>query len=304
MTENQTSDFKSGFVAIIARPNVGKSTLLNRLVGQKIAITTPLAQTTRKNIKGIYSDKNSQIVFIDTPGIHKPKNKLGEALLVQSKSVVDDVDLILFLVDVNFEAGRGDKWIYENYLKDAKAPIVLVLNKVDTIKDLAKREINTFSYKKLFEKQTDSIKISAKTGRNIDDLIEKIKEYIPHGQKLYDDDEVTDSNMREITSEIIREKIIFLTKDEIPHNCAVVIESYKEEENMDRISAQIIVTSDSQKKIIIGKNGAMIKEIGTRARIELEKILEKKVFLELFVKVVKNWQKDDNFIKSLGLDVK
>ena len=304
MTENQTSDFKSGFVAIIARPNVGKSTLLNRLVGQKIAITTPLAQTTRKNIKGIYSDKNSQIVFIDTPGIHKPKNKLGEALLVQSKSVVDDVDLILFLVDVNFEAGRGDKWIYENYLKDAKAPIVLVLNKVDTIKDLAKREINTFSYKKLFEKQTDSIKISAKTDRNIDDLIEKIKEYIPHGQKLYDDDEVTDSNMREITSEIIREKIIFLTKDEIPHNCAVVIESYKEEENMDRISAQIIVTSDSQKKIIIGKNGAMIKEIGTRARIELEKILEKKVFLELFVKVVKNWQKDDNFIKSLGLDVK
>ena len=304
MTKNQTSDFKSGFVAIIARPNVGKSTLLNRLVGQKIAITTPLAQTTRKNIKGIYSDKNSQIVFIDTPGIHKPKNKLGEALLVQSKSVVDDVDLILFLVDVNFEAGRGDKWIYENYLKDAKAPIVLVLNKVDTIKDLAKREINTFSYKKLFEKQTDSIKISAKTGRNIDDLIEKIKEYIPHGQKLYDDDEVTDSNMREITSEIIREKIIFLTKDEIPHNCAVVVESYKEEENMDRISAQIIVTSDSQKKIIIGKNGAMIKEIGTRARIELEKILEKKVFLELFVKVVKNWQKDDNFIKSLGLDVK
>ncbi len=304
MAQNQVSDFKSGFVAIIARPNVGKSTLLNRLVGQKIAITTPLAQTTRKNIKGIYCDENSQIVFIDTPGIHKPKNKLGEALLVQSKSIADDVDLILFLVDANFEAGRGDKWIFENYIKEAKSPVLLVLNKVDTIADLAKREVNTYSYKKLFEKPVESVKISAKTGRNINDLIEKIKKYIPEGQKLYDDDEVTDSNMREIASEIIREKIIFLTKDEIPHNCAVIIENYSEEENMDRISAQIIVASDSQKKIIIGKGGAMIKEIGTRARLELEKILEKKVFLELFVKVVKNWQKDDNFIKSLGLDVK
>ena len=223
---------------------------------------------------------------------------------MQSKSIADDVDLILFLVDANFEAGRGDKWIFENYIKEAKSPVLLVLNKVDTIADLAKREVNTYSYKKLFEKPVESVKISAKTGRNINDLIEKIKKYIPEGQKLYDDDEVTDSNMREIASEIIREKIIFLTKDEIPHNCAVIIENYSEEENMDRISAQIIVASDSQKKIIIGKGGAMIKEIGTRARLELEKILEKKVFLELFVKVVKNWQKDDNFIKSLGLDVK
>ena len=298
------SEIKTGFVAIIARPNVGKSTLLNKLVGQKIAITTPVAQTTRKNIKGIYSDSDSQIIFIDTPGIHKPLNKLGEALSEQSKSVLDDVDLILFLVDAQDEAGRGDKWIVENYLKDTKTPILLVLNKVDLIKDLAKRELNTYSYKSLFGKSLDTVKVSAKTGRNIDDLIEKIKSYLPFGQKLYDEDEVTDQNMREITSEIIREKIIFATKDEIPHSVAVVIENYKEEENIDKISAQIIVSNESQKKILIGKGGSMLKKIGTNARLELEKIVDKKVFLELFVKVVKNWQKDDNFIKSLGLDVK
>ena len=298
------SEIKTGFVAIIARPNVGKSTLLNRLVGQKIAITTPVAQTTRKNIKGIYSDNDSQIIFIDTPGIHKPLNKLGEALSEQSKSVLDDVDLILFLVDAQDEAGRGDKWIVENYLKDTKTPILLVLNKVDLIKDLAKRELNTYTYKSLFEKSLDTVKVSAKTGRNIDDLIEKIKNYLPLGQKLYDEDEVTDQNMREIASEIIREKIIFATKDEIPHSVAVVIENYKEEENIDKISAQIIVSNESQKKILIGKSGSMLKKIGTNARLELEKIVDKKVFLELFVKVVKNWQKDDNFIKSLGLDVK
>ena len=295
---------KVGFVAIIARPNVGKSTLLNRLIGQKIAITTPVAQTTRKNIKGIYSDNDSQIIFIDTPGIHKPLNKLGEALSEQSKSVLGDVDLILFLVDAKDEAGRGDKWIVENYLKDVKTPVLLVLNKVDLIKDLAKRELNTYSYKSLFEKTLDTVKVSAKTGRNIDDLIEKIKSYLPFGQKLYDEDEVTDQNMREITSEIIREKIIFATKDEIPHSVAVLIENYTEEENIDKISAQIIVSNESQKKILIGKGGSMIKKIGTNARVELEKITEKKVFLELFVKVVKNWQKDDNFIKSLGLEVK
>lgn len=298
------TETKMGFVAIIARPNVGKSTLLNRLVGQKIAITTPVAQTTRKNIKGIYSDDNSQIVFIDTPGIHKPLNKLGEALWEQSKSVLNDVDLILFLVDAQDEAGKGDKWIAKNYLKDIKTPVLLVLNKVDLIKDLAKRELNTYSYKSMFGKPLDTIKVSAKTGRNIDDLIEKIKNYLPFGQKFYDEEEVTDQNMREITSEIIREKIIFATQDEIPHSVAVIIEHYKEEENIDKISAQIIVSNESQKKILIGKGGSMLKKIGTASRLELEKMLDKKVFLELFVKVVKNWQKDNNFIKSLGLDVK
>lgn len=304
MEKKCAQSFKFGFVAIIARPNVGKSTLLNKITGQKIAITTPVAQTTRKNIKGIYTDSNSQIVFIDTPGIHKPLNKLGEALSEQSKSVLEDADLILFLLDVSEQAGRGDKWIVENYLKNLKTPVLLVLNKADLIKDLAKRELNTYSYKSLFEIPPDTVKISAKTGRNINDLIEKIKNCLPEGGKMYDEDEVTDQTMREIAAEVVREKIIFSTKDEIPHSVAVIIENYKEEENIDRISAQIIVSNDSQKKILIGKGGSMLKKIGTASRLELEKIAQKKVFLELFVKVVKNWQKDPSFIKTLGLDVK
>lgn len=304
MEKKCAQSFKFGFVAIIARPNVGKSTLLNKITGQKIAITTPVAQTTRKNIKGIYTDSNSQIVFIDTPGIHKPLNKLGEALSEQSKSVLEDADLILFLSDVSGQAGRGDKWIVENYLKNLKTPVLLVLNKADLIKDLAKRELNTYSYKSLFEIPPDTVKISAKTGRNINDLIEKIKNCLPEGGKMYDEDEVTDQTMREIAAEVVREKIIFSTKDEIPHSVAVIIENYKEEENIDRISAQIIVSNDSQKKILIGKGGSMLKKIGTASRLELEKITQKKVFLELFVKVVKNWQKDPAFIKTLGLDVK
>lgn len=304
MEKKCAQSFKFGFVAIIARPNVGKSTLLNKITGQKIAITTPVAQTTRKNIKGIYTDSNSQIVFIDTPGIHKPLNKLGEALSEQSKSVLEDAELILFLLDVSEQAGRGDKWIVENYLKNLKTPVLLVLNKADLIKDLAKRELNTYSYKSLFEIPPDTVKISAKTGRNINDLIEKIKNCLPEGGKMYDEDEVTDQTMREIAAEVVREKIIFSTKDEIPHSVAVIIENYKEEENIDRISAQIIVSNDSQKKILIGKGGSMLKKIGTASRLELEKIAQKKVFLELFVKVVKNWQKDPAFIKTLGLDVK
>lgn len=304
MEKKCAQSFKFGFVAIIARPNVGKSTLLNKITGQKIAITTPVAQTTRKNIKGIYTDSNSQIVFIDTPGIHKPLNKLGEALSEQSKSVLEDADLILFLLDVSEQAGRGDKWIVENYLKNLKTPVLLVLNKADLIKDLAKRELNTYSYKSLFEIPPDTVKISAKTGRNINDLIEKIKNCLPEGGKMYDEDEVTDQTMREIAAEVVREKIIFSTKDEIPHSVAVIIENYKEEENIDRISAQIIVSNDSQKKILIGKGGSMLKKIGTASRLELEKIAQKKVFLELYVKVVKNWQKDPAFIKTLGLDVK
>ena len=304
MEKKCAQSFKFGFVAIIARPNVGKSTLLNKITGQKIAITTPVAQTTRKNIKGIYTDSNSQIVFIDTPGIHKPLNKLGEALSEQSKSVLEDADLILFLLDVSEQAGRGDKWIVENYLKNLKTPVLLVLNKADLIKDLAKRELNTYSYKSLFEIPPDTVKISAKTGRNINDLQEKNKNCHPESGKMYDEDEVTDQTMREIAAEVVREKIIFSTKDEIPLSVAVIIENYKEEENIDRISAQINVSNDSQKKILIGKGGSMLKKIGTASRLELEKIAQKKVFLELFVKVVKNWQKDPAFIKTLGLDVK
>lgn len=297
---DENNKIKSGVVALVARPNVGKSTLLNKILGQKIAIATPLRQTTRKNLKGIYTDYNSQIILIDTPGVHKPLNELGKYLSSQSKDALSDADLILFLVDSTEPSGLGDKWIWENYLKDLKTPILLVLNKVDLIKDLEKRELNLFTYKKMIEKNIDSIKISAKTGRNIDDLIKKIKEYLPYGEKFYDDDTITDVNMREIASEIIREKIILNTKDEVPHSVAVVIENYKEEEKTDKISAKIIVNNESQKGILIGKKGAMLKKIGTEARLELEKIVEKKVFLELFVKVQKNWLKDKEMIKTLG----
>ena len=297
---DENNKIKSGVVALVARPNVGKSTLLNKILGQKIAIATPLRQTTRKNLKGIYTDYNSQIILIDTPGVHKPLNELGKYLSAQSKDALEDADLILFLVDSTEPSGLGDKWIWENYLKDLKTPVLLVLNKVDLIKDLEKRELNLFTYKKMIEKNIDSIKISAKTGRNIDDLIKKIKEYLPYGEKFYDDDTITDVNMREIASEIIREKIILNTKDEVPHSVAVVIENYKEEEKTDKISAKIIVNNESQKGILIGKKGAMLKKIGTEARLELEKIVEKKVFLELFVKVQKNWLKDKEMIKTLG----
>lgn len=304
MLKNEENiEFKSGVVALIARPNVGKSTLLNKILGQKVAITTPTAQTTRKNLKGIYTDNEAQIIFIDTPGIHKPKNELGQFLSNQSKDAIKDVSLILFMVEGNIEAGLGDKWIVQNYLKDAKAPILLVLNKVDLIKDLNKRELNLFSYKKLFEKNIDTSKVSAKTGRNVDDLIKKIKSYLPYGAKFYDEDMVADTNMREITSEIIREQIIFNTKEEIPHNVAVLIESYVEEEQIDKIEAKIIVSKDSLKGIIIGKNGEMLKKIGTNARKEIEKITTKKCFLKLIVKVKKNWLKDKKAIKELGYDV-
>lgn len=298
--KEEKNSFKSGVVALIARPNVGKSTLLNKILGQKIAIATPLRQTTRKNMKGILTDSDSQIIFIDTPGIHKPLNELGKYLSNQSKEAIEDVDLILFLVDANDPCGIGDKWIYENYLKNTKTPVLLVLNKVDKIKDMQKRELNLFSYKQMFEYNIDSIKISAKTGRNIDDLIKKIKTYLSYGDKFYDEDTVTDTNMREIASETIREKIINNTKDEVPHSVAVIVDSYKEEEKIDKISATIIVNSESQKGIIIGAKGAMLKTIGMQARKELEQIVDKKIYLELFVKVQKNWLKDKNAIKEFG----
>lgn len=254
MKYKMDTNFKTGFVTLIARPNVGKSTLLNKIAGQKIAITTPVAQTTRYQIKYIYTDENSQIIFIDTPGIHKPLNKLGEFLAEESKSSLEDSDVVLFLVDSKDEAGAGDKWIVENYLKTINKPIIIVANKIDTI-SANKLEYNILSYKKLFEKNLPIIKISAKTGKNLLVLLDKIKEYLPNGEKLYPDDEITDQNMRAIVSEVIREKIILNTKDEIPHSVAVLVEDYKQTETIDRIKAQIIVSQESQKGIIIGKNG-------------------------------------------------
>mgnify|MGYP001146526712 FL=1 len=291
------SEFKSGFAAILGRPNVGKSTLLNTILGQKIVIATDKAQTTRKRIKGIFTNDEGQIVFIDTPGIHKPLDKLGEFLIDEVKSSVPDADVILFLVDVSEPAGAGAKWIAENILKDIKKPVIIVLNKVDKIKDPVKKEMNLLTYKTLFEQNLPTAKISAQTGRNIDTLISTIMRKLPEAPPIYPPDEVTDESMRSIAQEIIREKILVNTQDEIPHSVAVIISKYEEKEKIDRIFADIHVEQDSQKGIMIGKKGQMLKTIGTQARLELEKVLDKKVYLELNVKVTKNWRKKQ---KNLG----
>lgn len=291
---------KCGFVTILGRPNVGKSTLLNQILGQKIVITTDKAQTTRKRIKGILTDENGQIIFVDTPGIHRPLNKLGEFLLDEVKIAVPDADLILFLVDGTEPAGKGDKWIVENILNKTETPVILVMNKLDKIKNPQKIEENLISYKTLFNKNIPLVRISAKTGRNKDTLISNILKKLPEGEKLYPDDIITEESMRSVTEEIIREKILLNTQDEIPHSVAIKIEKYEENEDIDRIYATIYCEQKSQKGILIGKGGNLLKLIGTQARIELEEITEKKVFLSLEVKVEKDWRKKDNILKKFG----
>ena len=296
------SNFKSGFVAIIGRPNVGKSTLLNQILGQKIVITTDKAQTTRKRIKGILTTDKGQIVFIDTPGVHKPLNKFGQFLMDEAKIAIPDADLILFLVDGSEPAGKGDKWIVENMLKGSETPILIVLNKVDKIKNLGKIEENLLTYKTLFEKNNQTLKISAKTGRNKDNLIENIFKNLPEGQMLYPEDVVTEETMRDVAQEIIREKILENTKEEVPHSVAVLIEKYEEKDKIDRIYASIFCETKSQKGILIGKGGSLLKKIGTEARLELEKIVEKKVYLELNVKIEKDWRKNSKSLKQFGYE--
>ncbi len=292
---------KSGFTAIIGRPNVGKSTLLNQILGQKIVIATDKAQTTRKRIKGIYTTEQGQIVFIDTPGVHKPLNKLGEFLLDEAKVAVPDADLILFLVDGSEPAGKGDKWIAQNILK-TDIPVVIVMNKVDKIKKMDKVEQNLLTYKTLFDKNYPVVRVSAKTGRNIDTLIRNIYKYLPEGDLLYPEDVVTEETMRDVTEEVVREKILLNTSDEIPHSVAVKIESYIESDEIDRIYATIYCETKSQKCILIGKGGSLLKKIGTEARQELEKIVEKKVFLGLQVRVEKDWRKKQNALKNFGYE--
>ncbi len=292
---------KSGFAAIIGRPNVGKSTLLNKILGQKIVITTDKAQTTRKRIKGIYTTNDGQIVFIDTPGVHKPLNKLGEFLLDEAKIAVPDADVILFLVDGSEPAGKGDKWIAQNILQ-TEIPVIIVMNKVDKIKKPEKVEENLISYKTLFDKNYPVVKISAKTGRNIDTLIKNIYKILPEGGLLYPEDIVTEESMRSVTEEVIREKILLNTSDEIPHSVAVQVNTYSEEETIDRITATIYCETKSQKGILIGKGGSLLKKIGTEARLELENIVDKKVFLGLEVKVEKDWRKKDNVLKNFGYE--
>lgn len=290
---------KCGFVTIIGRPNVGKSTLLNQILGQKIVITTDKAQTTRKRIKGILTNQQGQIVFIDTPGIHRPLNKLGEFLIDEAKIAIPDADVILFLVDGSECAGKGDKWIVQNLL-ETKIPIIIVMNKVDIVKKQNKIEENLLSYKTLFNENLPVVKISAKTGRNIDTLLKNIYKKLPDGEIMYPEDVVTEETMRDVAQEIIREKILLNTSDEIPHAVAVKIENYFEQEDIDKIYATIFCETKSQKGILIGKNGSLLKKIGTEARLELEKITDKKVFLGLEVKIEKDWRKKDNILKSFG----
>ena len=292
---------KSGFTSIIGRPNVGKSTLLNKILGQKIVITTDKAQTTRKRIKGILTTDEGQIVFVDTPGVHKPLNKLGEFLLDEAKISIPDADLILFLVDGSEPAGKGDKWITQNLLQ-TEIPIIIVMNKVDKVKNPAKIEENLLTYKTLFDKNLPIVKISAKTGRNIDTLIKNIFKKLPAGAPLYPEDIVTEETMRDVTEEIIREKILINTSDEIPHSVAVKVENYFEQEDIDKIYATIFCETKSQKGILIGKGGSMLKKIGTEARLELEQITEKKVYLELNVKVEKDWRKKQSSLKNFGYE--
>ena len=291
---------KCGFVTIIGRPNVGKSTLLNQILGQKIVITTDKAQTTRKRIKGILTEPEGQVIFVDTPGIHRPLNKLGEFLMDEAKFAVPDADLILFIVDGSEPAGKVDKWIVENLLKDNKTPIILVMNKVDKVKNQQKIEENLISYKLMFNENVPVIRISAKTGRNKDTLLTNIFKKLPEGEKLYPDDVVTEESMRSVTEEIIREKILLNTQDEIPHSVAITIDKYEEKEDIDRIYATIYCEQKSQKGILIGKGGALLKKIGSEARLELEEIVDKKVFLALEVKVEKDWRKKDKLLKNFG----
>ena len=291
---------KCGFVTIIGRPNVGKSTLLNQVLEQKIVIATDKAQTTRKRIKGILTTDEGQIIFVDTPGVHRPLNKLGEFLLEEAKVAVPDADLILFLVDGTEPAGTGDKWIVENILKKSNIPVILVMNKLDKIKNIQKVEENLMSYKLLFDENIPVLRISAKTGRNKDTLLSNIFKKLPEGEKLYPDDIVTEENMRSIAEEIIREKILLNTQDEIPHSVAIKIENYEEKEEIDKIYATIFCEQKSQKGILIGKGGSLLKKIGTEARIELEGIVDKKVFLSLEVKIEKDWRKKDKVLKSFG----
>lgn len=289
---------RTGFAAIIGRPNVGKSTLLNAIIGQKIVIATDKPQTTRRRIKGIYTSKKGQIVFIDTPGIYKPWDKFGEVLFDEAKMSVPDADVILFVAEASEPAGKGDKWIAENILK-TDIPVIIVCNKIELVKNPEKREEIINSYKLLFEKNYPIIKVSAKTGRNIDTLVDNIYRKLPNGTPIYDEDDLTDETMRKLAAETIREKILLQTRDEIPHSVAVLIDSYKEEENIDKIYATIVVEHESQKIILIGKNGQMVKKIGTDARLELEKLADKKIYLELNIKVMKNWRKNNKNLENM-----
>lgn len=290
---------KSGFVSIVGRPNVGKSTLLNAIIGKKIAITSNTAQTTRNMIQGVYHGRDMQIIFVDTPGIHKPHNKLGRVLNKQAYYNLTDVDVILFLVDVTEKLGNGDKFILEK-LKENDVPVILVLNKMDKItypELLPKIE----EYKDLYPFR-EIIPVSAYKKKNLDDLIETVSQYLRDDVTYYDEDTFTNVSEKFSVAELIREKVLYHTKEEVPHSVTCITEEISEDKSSIRVIASLIVDRENLKKILIGKNGAMIKKIGMEARHDIEKLLEKKVYLDLRVRVVPNWRDKESFLRELGYE--
>lgn len=292
------SNFKSGFVSIIGRPNVGKSTLLNQILKEKIAIVSPKAQTTRNKIQGIYTTDNEQIIFIDTPGIHKSKNELGHVMNEFAISSLAGIDAIIYLIDATTKIGSGDEFIIET-LKKVKIPVFLVANKVDLIKDSNEVITNVDSYREKFPFK-GGITISAANNFNVDKLINMIIDVLQKGPMYYPEDQLLDQPERFVVSEIIREKVLLNTEEEVPHSVAITIERFKEAKAIIEIFATIIVERTSQKKIIIGKNGAMIKKIGTAARLDINRLLGCKVHLDLFVKVEENWRNKKFHLKEFG----
>lgn len=288
---------KSGFVSLVGRPNVGKSTLLNSIIGKKVAITSNKPQTTRNIIEGIYNDKDTQIVFVDTPGIHKPKYKLGKYLNKQAYYSINDVDIVVLLVDGSEELGKGDLYIIEK-LKEINKSVILVINKIDKIK---KEDIllKIAEYKDLYPFK-EIVPLSALKKDNIKTLVDVLTKYLPDNIKYFDDDTYTNKQLEFLVSEIVREKVFNLTKEEVPHSVTCVVEQIKKEKNNYSINVAIIVDRDSLKKIIIGKQGNMIKEIGIEARKDLEELLENKVYLELFVKTIKDWRDKEKYLQEFG----
>ncbi|WP_155922306.1 GTPase Era [Bacillus sp. EB01] len=291
--------FKSGFISIIGRPNVGKSTFLNRVIGQKIAIMSDKPQTTRNKVQGVLTQEDAQLIFIDTPGIHKPKHKLGDFMMKVAQNTLKEVDLVLFMVSAEEGFGRGEEFILEKF-QTIKTPIFLIINKIDKVHpDQLLKIIDSYKERHPFK---EIVPISALEGNNVDRLLQQIKEYVPEGPQFYPADQVTDHPERFIVSELIREKALHLTREEVPHSLAVVIEKMQRDENKDMIHvmATIIVERDSQKGIIIGKQGGMLKEIGKRARLDIENLLGSKVFLELWVKVQKDWRNKMTQLRDYG----
>ncbi|EGQ0356256.1 GTPase Era [Staphylococcus pseudintermedius] len=292
------SEYKSGFVTIIGRPNVGKSTFVNRVIGHKIAIMSDKAQTTRNKIQGVMTQQDAQIVFLDTPGIHKPKHKLGDYMMKVAKNTLSEIDAVMFMVNVNEEIGRGDEYIME-MLKTVKTPVFLVLNKIDLVHpDALMPRIEQYQRYMDF---AEIIPISALEGHNVDHFINVLKSYLPKGPQYYPDGQISDHPEQFVVSELIREKILQTTSEEIPHAIGVNVERMTQEsEDRVHIEAVIYVERDSQKGIVIGKGGKKLKEVGKRARLDIEHLLGSKVYLDLWVKVQKDWRNKSSFIKQMG----